>query len=338
MIKRIVFLLLPLVLLLARPAFCVNESGNVLHLTLGDPIESEMGQLGQAFKAFVEERSHGTVTVEITYGGRGPGEDEAFQFHRVQTGKLDMAFGGVANLEPMVNPLGVLTLPYLFSNLEEVVRGTTGEAARLLNSYAENAGLRILAWTYCGFRNISNSKRSITNLNDLHGLRIRVPQSLVMLETYRALGAIPSPIDWNMTWNALKNNEVDGQCYDYNGFRAMKFHEAGQKYITEMHYLYLLQPLVISQQVFERMHPAMQAILLEAGRHVQELSLHYQEEMSTKVKEELQKEGVQISTLTDEAAWRKLAREKVWPRVARHMGGTEVINAYLKAAGLPLWQ
>ena len=322
---------------LCVPAHALTAQGE-LHLTLGDPIESEMGELGKAFKEYVERESLGSMKVELASAGGSLGEDESLQFHRVQLGRLDMAFGGVANLEPMVNALGLLTLPYLFTSEEDVVRATSGEAARLLNTHAEKAGLRILAWTYCGFRNISNSKRPITRLQDMQGLHFRVPQSFVMLETYRALGATPSPIDWNMTRNALMNHEVDGQCYDHTGFLAMRFHEAGQRYISELHYLYLLQPLVISLQVFNQMSPNMQDILLRAGHYVQELSLRYQQEERPKAREALQKAGVQIDALSDEPVWRQVVREKVWPRVVNHIGGKEVINAYLAAAGLPLWE
>ena len=321
----------------AAPAATPTEKAPlVLDMILGDPESSEMGVLGNDFKKFVEKASNNTVQVKLAYGG-GLGEDEAFQFHRVQTGKLDMALGGIGNLVPMVKPLGVLTLPYLFFTLDDVVRGTTGKPAELLNSYAEKAGLRILAWTYCGFRYISNSKHPITSLEDMRGLRFRVPQSIVMIETYRAFGGLPSTIAWNMTYNALKHDLVDGQCYDYSGFRAMKFKDAGQKYITEIHYLYNLQPLVISERIFKSLSPEVQKILVDAGRHAQEQSFQYQKECSEEAKQELYKVGVKITTLHDEGPWRKVAREKVWPRVAESMGGRESINAYLKACDLPLW-
>ncbi len=122
-----------------------------------------------------------------------------------------MALGGIGNLVPMVKRLGVVTLPYLFPDTEAVVRGTTGKPAELLDSYAQKAGLRILAWTYCGFRYISNSKHPITRPEDMRGLRFRVPQSLVMITTYRAFGGIPSPLAWPMTFNALKRNTLSVQ-------------------------------------------------------------------------------------------------------------------------------
>ena len=63
------------------------------------------------------------------------------------------------------------------------------------------------------------------------------------------------PISWAETFTALQQGLVDGQCYGYIGFKAMKFNEANQKYLTEVHYTYQLQPLVISERVFKKIEP-----------------------------------------------------------------------------------
>lgn len=308
----------------------------ILTMTLGDPEDSEMGLLGIAFKNYVHQDSHGTLDVRLAYSG-GLDADETFQFHRTQTGKLDLALGGVGNLTPMVPRLGVVSLPYLFPDVDAVVRGTTGKAAELLNSYAEKAGIRILAWTYYGYRNLSNSKRPIKSMEDLKGLRIRVPQSLVMIKSYRAFGAIPVPLAWPATRSALKNDLVDGQCYDYNGFRIMKFRDVGQKYISELHYLFNLQPLVVNLKLFNSLPAAQQKVLVDAGKHIQDLSLQYQNEMNDMAKNMLVKEGVHVSRIADEEPWRKVAMARVWPEAEDNIGGEEAINAYLAASDLPLW-
>lgn len=343
-VKNLLVCLLFLLILGASPTMAAEKAKQspkdnqplVLDLVLGDPEDSEMGVLGIAFKNFVLQASKGMINVKLAYSG-GLDADETYQFHRVQTGKLEMALGGIGNLAPMVQDLGVVTLPYLFPNVEAVVRGTTGKAAELLNSYAEKAGLRILAWTYYGYRFISNSKHPVSSLADMKGLKIRVPQSLVMIKTYRAFGAIPMPLAWPMTRNALKNNLVDGQCYDYHGFRTMKFQDVGQKYITELHYLYNLQPLVINNKLFNSLPQKDQVILIEAGRHIQALSLEYQKEMNSMSKSALQEVGVHITELADEHEWRELAISKVWPQAADNMGGRAAINKYLEACGLPEW-
>lgn len=352
MIKILLPILAAFCLATAAPAYAAQQAAKTdtpakensaeqakpvkLVMTIGDPEDSEMGLLGIAFKNYVLQNGNGRLDIHLSYSG-GLDADEAFQFHRVQTGKLAMAMGGIGNLAPMVRNLGVVTLPYLFPDQQAVVRGTTGKAAQLLNSYAEKAGLKILAWTYYGYRFLSNSKLPVNDLGDMKGLRIRVPQSLVMIKTYRAFGSIPMPLAWPATRSALKNDLVDGQCYDYNGFRTMKFRDVGQKYITEIHYLYNLQPLVINLKLFNSLPEADRKVLEAAGSHIQELSLQYQQEMNDMAKKALVTEGVHISTLKDESEWKEKAISVVWPETVDNVGGVEALNAYLKACDLPSW-
>lgn len=91
---------------------------------MGDPESSEMGVVGNAFKKYVEDKTNGAIQVVCIYGG-SPGDDEGERFRKVQKGTLDMALGGIANIVPLEKKLGLLTLPYLFANLNEVVAGTT---------------------------------------------------------------------------------------------------------------------------------------------------------------------------------------------------------------------
>lgn len=309
----------------------------VFDLVLGDPQGSEMDVVANEFRDYVRKLSNGDMDINITYGG-SMGEDETFHFHNVQKGRQDMALGGVGNLTPLVRPLGVVMLPYIFSNIDEVVRGTTGEAAGLLNAYARSGGLNILAWTYCGFRHFSNSKRPVASMDDMKSLRVRVPQSVVMVESYRGFGAIPSAIPWNMTYKSLEHNLVDGQCYDYAGFKVMKFADVGQKYITELHAFYNLQPLVMNEQKFRDLQPEMQNVLVQAGQHAQIRSLRYQNEMIAKAKQDLVAAGVHITTIADESLWKAQAQNRIWPRVVDGIGGEKRLNEYLRLSGLPAWQ
>ena len=212
--KTIVSLLMAGFFLCAASASAAPAAAphTTLTIAMGDPESSEMGVVGNAFKKYVEDKTNGAIQVVCIYGG-SPGDDEGERFRKVQKGTLDMALGGIANIVPLEKKLGLLTLPYLFANLNEVVAGTNGAPAELLNKYATEAGFRILTWTYTGFRFISNDKHPITKLSDMKGLKFRVPQSAVMIATYKAFGAIPSLIPWSMTFNALQSGDVDGQCY-----------------------------------------------------------------------------------------------------------------------------
>lgn len=314
------------------PAFAEAKTYNV---AVGDPENSEQGYVAKVFKQHVEEKDK-DMQIQIFFGGALGDESESFR--NVQQGTLPFAVGGIANLVPFKKELGLLTLPYLFSNLDEVVAGTNGKPAEILNEYATSAGFRVLSWTYTDFRYISNSKRPIKKMEDLAGLKFRVPQSAVLISAYKAFGGSPVPVSWAETFTALQQGVVDGQCYGYIGFKAMKFNEANQKYISEVHYTYQLQPLVMSERVYRKMTPEQQALMVEAGQAAQEAVLQYQINEGGKVKAELIADGVIIDKIEDEEKWKKAAIEKSWPEMAEFVGGKDAINAYLVACGLPEWK
>ena len=246
----------------------------ILKVGMGDPIDSEMGAIGTRFKEVVEARSEGKVEVQLFPSGQLGDETEMIQ--NVRAGNLDIAVVGIANTVPFVKKLGILTMPYLFDDMYDVVRATTGPAHDLLNGYAiREGGFRILGWTYTDYRYISNSRKPIKNLNDIKGLKFRVPQSAILLACYKAWGANPVPISWAETFTALQQGLVDGQCYGYITFLACKFNEV-QKYITEVHYTYQLQPMILSQRAFRKMSPEMQTLITDAGRDAQEYCLAFQ--------------------------------------------------------------
>ncbi|MDE7241496.1 TRAP transporter substrate-binding protein [Desulfovibrio sp.] len=305
-------------------------------VAVGDPEDSEQGVAALAFKAYVEKETKGEVQIDLFFAGALGDESEAFR--NVQKGTLPFAVGGIANLVPFEKKLGLLTLPYLFENLDEVVKGTNGKPAELLNSYATKAGFRILCWTYTDFRYISNSKHPIKKLDDIKDLKFRVPQSAVLIAAYKAFGGSPTPISWAETFTALQQGVVDGQCYGYIGFKAMKFNEANQKYLTEVHYTYQLQPLVMSERVYKKTKPELQKIFVDGGMFAQEAVLKYQKEYAQAAKDALIAGGLVVDMLEDEEAWKKAAYDKVWPEMADFVGGKDAINEYLKAMGKQPWQ
>lgn len=319
-------------LLVGGQAFAAKQNFKV---AVGDPEDSEQGVAARAFKKYVEEKTNGEVEISLFYSGQLGDESEAFK--NVQKGSLPFAVGGIANLVPFEKRLGILNLPYLFDNLDEVVAGTTGKAAELLQSYALKAGFRVLCWTYTDFRYISNSKHPIKNINDMSDLKFRVPQSPVLIAAYKAFGGSPTPISWAETFTALQQGVVDGQCYGYIGFKAMKFNEAKQKYLTEVHYTYQLQPLVMSERVYRKLPKELQEIFVQAGIYAQEQVLEYQKQEAQAAKDALIAAGLVVDQLEDEDVWKERALKQVWPQVSADIGGADAINAYLDTMGKPAW-
>jgi tripartite ATP-independent transporter DctP family solute receptor len=327
--KRIVLMLVMAVFLVGSVAPAAHSK--VLRIGMGDPIDSEMGAIAKRFKEIVDARSGGELEVQIFPSGQLGDETEMIQ--NVRSGSLDMAVVGIANTVPFVKKLGILTMPYLFENMYEVVRGTTGPAFDMLNEYAtKEGGFHILGFTYTDYRWLSNNVRPIKNLEDVKDLKFRVPQSAVLLETYKAWGANPVPISWAETFTALQQGVVDGQCYGYITFQAFKFNEV-QKYVSEVHYTYQLQPMIMSRRVMSKLTPEQQELVRKAGRDAQEFCLAFQLVDSSRAKAELIASGTVITELEDEEEWKRLAVEQVWPKMIDFVGGQERVDAFLEAIG-----
>lgn len=331
-VKKLLTLTIAFLFMLSASAIAATS----YNVAVGDPEDSEQGVAARAFKKYVEDATKGQVELKLFYSGQLGDESEAFR--NVQKGTLPFAVGGIANLVPFEKRLGILNLPYLWDNLDEVVVGTTGKSAELLGGFALKAGFRVLCWTYTDFRFISNSKHPIKTMADMRDLKFRVPQSPILIAAYKAFGGSPTPISWAETFTALQQGVVDGQCYGYIGFKAMKFNEANQKYLTEVHYTYQLQPLVMSERVYKKTKPELQKIFVDGGVYAQEEVLKYQKAEAQAAKDALIAAGLVVDQLEDEDKWKEAALEKVWPQVAKEVGGVDTINAYLKSMGKEPWQ
>ena len=99
----------------------------------------------------------------------------------------------------------------MIQTLDEAAKITQGEVGeQLINNTIRDAGVRIVAWGYSGFRVLSNSKRPVKTLDDLQGLVIRVPKNEIMIDTYRSWGINPTPMAWASLFTALQQKVVDG--------------------------------------------------------------------------------------------------------------------------------
>ncbi|MHC9036942.1 TRAP transporter substrate-binding protein, partial [Cobetia marina] len=191
---------------------------------MGDPMDSDQGALAQRFEELVEQLSDGEMQVELFPGGQLGSETGMIQDTRI--GKLDFALIGVGNLTPYAPRLGALTMPYALRSHADAVKATTGPLADEWNQIAEKqAGVHIVSWLYSNFRYLTNSKRPVTSLEDLEGLKIRVPQNKIMLATYQAWGASPISMSWPEVFTGLQQGVIDGQDNPDIVNYTMKFQE-----------------------------------------------------------------------------------------------------------------
>ena len=147
------------------------------------------------------------MEVQIYPASQLGGEERAFQ--DVQQGVIQIASLASNNAAVFAPSLYVIDLPYLFR--------TNQEGWAILDKYwdelnaktIKESGNRIIGWLDLGYRHVCNSKRPIRTIEDLKGLKIRVPNNPIMIATFRAWGGEPAPMAWDETFNALQQKVVD---------------------------------------------------------------------------------------------------------------------------------
>lgn len=312
---------------LAATAICVALSGQVsaktLKLGMGDPIDSDQGALAVRFQELLEAYSGGEMQVELFPSGSLGSETEMLQ--NVRMGSLDFALVGIGNVTPFAPKLGALTLPYMIESTSDAVKVTSGPINDRWKGMARESGFEILSWTYSNFRYLTNSVRPVTQLSDIKGMKVRVPQNKIMLATYEAWGASPIAMAWPEVFAGLQQGVIDGQDNPYIVNYTMKFQEV-QDHLAEVHYNYSLQPLMAGVKGLSKFTEEEQEWIKQAGIEAQMYSLMFQLEEAGKAKQGMIDAGVKVTTISDEDQWIKLAKDNVWPAFYDQVGGKEFVD------------
>ena len=301
-------------------------------IAVGDGAGGTQEALGKAFIAALEEKSGGEMTAKLFLNGQLGDEQDTVT--AAATGTLDFSILAINNITPFSPTVGTLTLPYVIlsqDDAETVTQGPIGE--QMIEQTIEDAGVRIIGWAYSGFRVLTNSKKPVSTVADLQGLVVRVPKNEIMIDTYKSWGINPTPMAWGETFAALQQKVVDGQDNPYMTVYAMKFDEV-QTYITDLRYLFSIEPLIISEALFQDLSPEEQEMVLAAGNEATEFSANFLREEETKIRDELVSRGMEITApADDEQEFIDLATTQVWPKYYDQIGGKEVLDEVLVSLG-----
>ena len=315
-------------------ASAVPAAARDFRIAVGDGAGGTQEALGIAFVKALEEKSGGAHTAKLFLNGQLGDEQDTVT--AAATGTLDFSILAINNITPFSPSVGTLTLPYVILSLEDAEKITQGEIGQqMVDKTVEDAGVRIIGWAYSGFRVLTNSKKPVTTVADLQDLVIRVPKNEIMIETYKSWGVNPTPMAWSETFAALQQKVVDGQDNPYMTVHAMKFDEV-QKYVTNIRYIFSIEPLIVSEQLFQSLSAEEQAAVLAAGQEATLASGQFLRDQEAQIKADLQAKGMEISDPADgEAEFIQLATTAVWPKFYDSIGGKDVLNGVLTALDRP---
>ena len=254
----------------------------------------------EKFRDLVAERSDGKIKIEIfpnaTLG------DERTLLEGMQIGTVDMGIITNGPVSNFVEDIAVFELPFLFPSREKAYEVLDGEIGQEILGKLSDVNLKGLAYAERGFRNLTNSDHPVKTPDDVDGLRVRVMENPVYVDSFRALGADAIPMAWNEALTAMQQGTIDGQENPVNVIYSFKLSET-QKYMTMTRHTYAPAIFVMGMPVWQNLSEEAQDIVLQAAKE----AAAYERDLSASSEEEqlqaLRDQGMEIVDDADLAAF-----------------------------------
>jgi len=297
------------------------------------------------FAKYVEEKSNGEIEVRTYPMGQLGGERSMAE--QVQSGTLQMAAITCAVLSNFVPQAAVIPLPFVFPDRRTAYAVLDSEIRDMLFSYFPAKGFMALGFTENEFRDLTNSKRPVRKPEDLKGLKIRLMESPVYLDTFRQMGVNPVPMPFPEIYNALQQGVIDGQDNPLYTSILMKFTEVN-KFATITNHILTECPIIANLDWWNSLPAKYQKILREAAYETEIVNRGHtmQDKLSMKVMAKkdpktgkmipgpsvydvARKQGVQIIELT--SAEREAFKQAMNPvyKKYREIVGPKLFDAFM---------
>jgi TRAP-type transport system periplasmic protein len=207
----------------------------------------------------VREATNGRVDIRFFPNGQlGTDTDLISQ---ARAGGIDLLNITTANLSSLVPICGILNTGFAFTDYAQVWRATDGELGSLIRSQIEKIGLVPVARPGDNeFHDITSSTKQIKTPDDLKGFRLRVPVAPIFTGLFKALGAEPTPINFNELYTALQTHIVEGEENGLVVLDTVKFYEV-QKYCFETRHIWDGFWVVMNRRSLERLPGDLQEVV-----------------------------------------------------------------------------
>jgi len=216
----------------------------------------------------------------------------------VESGVITLGYQSSSYLTDRIPALGVVDLPFLFSDQAKARGAMDGTLGRALTTRIEaDTDFRILGYFENGFRHVSNRVRSIHTPADMKGMSIRVLPSKIQERTFQLIGAAPRIMDLTEALAAIKAGTLDAQENPFSNTVTYGVHQF-HRFHTATNHFYVSRPIFAHRPSFDAWPQALQHELRDAVRDAIafQRDLHVKEEDDAVA--EIKKSGGEIVELT----------------------------------------
>jgi TRAP-type transport system periplasmic protein len=259
---------------------------------------------------------------------------EADVVQQVKVGSIDIMLTGSSIWATVAPEFGMLDLGYLLESYAHMAKALDGGVGASLAEILRNrTGCSIMGWgSHFAARSVY-TKLPVTSLAELKGVKLRVLPTSAFIDTFKLMGAVPTPIPFNELYTAVQTGVVDGFEHDASTVLATKLFEVTKHcFLTE----HLFPPMVavIGKRGLERIPADIRPAFSQAA---QEASLYQRAQAAEKGRtafEELKKLGIAFHPMAkaERDALRKQMETQLWPAFAAQYPATKPLFQAVAAA------
>jgi tripartite ATP-independent transporter DctP family solute receptor len=286
-------------LMAAAPAGAADIKERNIKVGIGLTADHPQGQAVAKFGELVSQKSDGKIKVKLFAGGL-LGNDVSM-VSSLQGGTQEMTIPDTSTLVGIagLKEFGLINLPFALNSSEEADALLDGPWGQKLMAKLPEKGLVGLGFWENGFRQISNNRHPINKAEDISGLKLRVIQNPLFIDTFKALGANALPMPFPEVYTALETGTVDGQENPLATLIASKFYEV-QKHTVISNHIYSVWAFLISKKFWDKLSPDEQKILTEAANEATAFERKTIRAFDATALEDIKSKGIQVTTLSDE--------------------------------------
>lgn len=260
----------------------------------------------EEFKRIVEERSEGRITVNIFPGGALGGERDNIE--QIQLNEVQIT--NIGDLLPtlLAPTYAAPTVPFIFPDIEAVREFWNGEVGQKKREVIEASGVTVIGLQKRLPRNLT-ANRPIRAVEDLAGLKLRVPDIASWIRIWTHLGAIPTPVAWAEVYMSLQLGVVDAQENPYAEIVTAKLFEV-QDYLMQTEHLTAANHWIASKEFMDGLSAEDRDLILQAAEEAIAWGDAKTDEKGAEWLQEIKNQGMEVIEVDKEAF-----REAAWPAI-----------------------
>jgi len=290
--KRIgnILLLAVLCVCFALPALAADK---IVIKIAGMKPEGEPETVGMyKFGEILAKLSNGKYETQV-FPNSQLGKEDAY-IASTRKGTIQMCATGTQT-SAMHPAMAMLETPMLYDDFDHARRAMEGKTFELINKgFPEKSGLRTLNAFPLGFRHFY-SKKPISSMNDLKGMRMRVPNIPLYVNFAKECGISGQPMPFAEVPAALDQGVIDGGDSPFVDIAALKMYEIAP-HITLSGHILIIHSLYINEPFYQGLPAQDRKWVDQAAKESADFVWKEMVKLEQEAKEKIAKGGGKIST------------------------------------------